>query len=112
MWVIFDDQQIENAWQQLSDGNIVEASDPEVRLSIECAKLTKRRIDTWGDDVPEKYADGSSPVYSKNGKKIFLMDDEEDELSFRFLVKENGKEQKSASFSLATYSCLWYGMYG
>ncbi len=112
MWVIFDDRQTENAWQELSHGGIVKTTNPETRLSIECAKLTKRKIDEWRDDIPRKYIDGSSPIYKKSGKEIFLIDDEEDELGYKFLVRENGKEQRSASFSLARYSCFWYGRHG
>ena len=112
MWVIFDDARIEEAKDRLNHGYIVKVSDPVARLSIDCAKLTKRTIDGWSSDIPKKYVDGSSPVYSKNGKEIFLIDDEEDKLEYKFLVRENGKEQKSASFSLARYSCFWYGRHG
>ena len=51
------------------------------------------------------------PLYSKDGKEIFLVHDEEKKDAYRFLLKEDDKEQKSGMFDIAQYSCFWYSKY-
>ena len=53
MWVIFNDSEIDREWDNVQKKhNISAIVDEKTRVSITCARLTKKIIGEWDEKIP------------------------------------------------------------
>ncbi len=108
MWIQFNNRKLEETWDAVQNGKNVTLSD-EVRVSIKCAKLTKKEIGTWDQKIPHKFVEGKASIY-KDGQTEVLIE-KLDEFHLRFILKDGSTEQTSEKFSLCKPSVFWYANY-
>ena len=73
MWVIFNSKEIEREWDNVQEKqNISAIVDETTRVSIMCARLTKKIMGSWSETIPQKYVEGKAPVYDKADVKVYL----------------------------------------
>jgi hypothetical protein len=90
--------------------NISAIVDEKTRVSITCARLTKKIIGEWDEKIPYKFVNRKALLYDKDNVKVYL-----EALSqvgkFQFLLVENQQTKQSGVFSIAKPSCFWYSRY-